>query len=90
MKVHIQKKHKSKNLQLDQLSQQNEQGHVNKPTSSQTWLGLTVQVVVGHVLDSCERLRTFLSIMLVISSYSGTSRIYSRDINSNRNVENSV
>ena len=34
MKVHIQKKHKSKKLELDHLSQQNEQAHVDRPTSS--------------------------------------------------------
>ena len=67
MKVHTQKKHKSKNLQLDHLSQRNEQAHVNKPASSRSWLGLTVQSLGGPGLDSCERLRIFLSVMLVIS-----------------------
>lgn len=67
MKVHIQKKHKSKNLQLDHLSQRNEQAHVNKPASSRSQLGLTAQSLGGPGLNSCERLRIFLSVMLVIS-----------------------
>ena len=67
MKVHIQKKHKSKNLQLDHLSQRNEQAHVNKPAFSRSQLGLTAQSLGGPGLNSCERLRIFLSVMLVIS-----------------------
>ena len=34
MKVNIQKKKKFKKLELDHLSQQNEQAHMNRPTSS--------------------------------------------------------
>ena len=90
MKVHIQKKHKSKNLQLDHLSQRNEQGHVNKPASSRSQLGLTAQSLGGPGLNSCAVRDSgfFLASCWwyhMISSYSGTSRIYSGDINSNRN-----
>ena len=87
MKVHIQKKHKSKNLQLDHLSQRNEQAHVNKRPVGPGWdlrrrvweaLGSTPVRDSGFFLASCWWYH-------MISSYSGTSRIYSGDINSNRN-----
>ena len=66
MKVHIQKKHKSKNLQLDHLSQRNEQAHVNKRPVGPGWdLRRRVWEALGStpVRDS----GFFLSVMLVIS-----------------------